>query len=343
MTKKLIILFLLAPAFAIALSGIRVYYYISVWEYSGKTIHFEIKPGEGFASINGRLKRKQIISNSRIFHRYSQFNGIMTKFKAGRYQIKSRSNMLQVIDNLLLGKSINISVTFPEGKNLYQVAQILEDNQITNAKDFIKQAKNYKFVQSLNIPSETVEGYLYPDTYHFNKNTSPKSVIKKMTNLFKSKTKKLNMTQGKLTPFQVITLASIVEKETGASWERPIIAGVFLNRLKKRMRLQSDPTTIYGIYESFNGNLRKKDLRKKTPYNTYKISALPIGPISNPGLESLKAVISPKKHNFLYFVSMNDGTHIFSKNYRDHRRGVKKYQKSSKFRKGRSWRDLKKK
>ena len=140
-------------------------------------------------------------------------------------------------------------------------------------------------------------------------------------------TKNIRNINSNLTWHQIITLASIVEKETGVASERGVIAGVFYNRLKKRMRLQSDPTTIYGIFPTFDGNLRKKDLLQHTPYNTYKIKGLPPGPIANPGLDAINAAISPDRHTYLYFVSKNNGTHIFSKNYKDHRKAVNYYQK----------------
>ena len=140
---------------------------------------------------------------------------------------------------------------------------------------------------------------------------------------------------------QVIILASVVEKETGAKLERPAIAGVFTNRLKKRMRLESDPTTIYGIWQRYAGNIKKSDLLEMTPYNTYKIPALPFGPISNPSLEAIQAVLHPDTHEYLFFVSKNDGTHIFTKNYQEHLQAVDDFQRNTKARKGKSWRDLK--
>ena len=154
--------------------------------------------------------------------------------------------------------------------------------------------------------------------------------------------KRLDFSRAALDLHSIVILASIVEKETGAKQERPTIAGVFHNRLKKRMRLQSDPTTIYGMYENYRGNLRKEHLLKKTPYNTYKISGLPKGPISNPGIKSIEAALSPTNHSYLYFVSKNDGTHIFTKTYKDHLKAVKKWQLTRRNRVGKSWRDLKK-
>ena len=339
--KKAALFLIIAPIIALSLAGIKVYYSLSIWKYQGQGIVFSIKHGEGFSSINSRLYRQGVISSARLFHRYNQFKGDMEKFKVGDYQIKTGINMLDLIELLKSGASITFKTTIPEGKNLFEIAKLYEESGILEeSSSFIRLAKNEPFVRSLGIEAKRVEGYLYPDTYNFPKNSSPKVIIKAMVVNFKQKTKDLNFSHPKLSKHQIITLASIVEKETGAGFERPVIAGVFHNRLKKRMRLQSDPTTIYGIYENFNGNLRKKHLLEKTPYNTYKIPALPIGPISNPGIESIQATLGPKKHNYLYFVSKNDGTHIFSESYRQHVNAVNTWQKTRSNRAGRSWRDL---
>jgi UPF0755 protein len=345
MKKYWWIFLLAAPLFGVLLVGIKVYHSIQLWTYDGPEIVFEVKPGEGFSSINGRLKRNQLISSAKIFHRYAQVNNHMTKFKAGKYKIKAGLNMLAIVDTLTSGQGITTLVTIPEGKNLFEIAQILERKNICSSSEFIKYAKDPNLAKELGIPSNRIEGYLYPDTYRFSPKSQAKQVIQIMVNLFRKKVGKLNfsMVPLQLSQHQVVILSSIVEKETGAPSERPRIAGVFINRLKKRIRLQSDPTTIYGIWENFNGNLRKKHLLEKTPYNTYKIPGLPIGPISNPGLASLNAVITPEKHSYLYFVSQNDGTHVFSKTYKEHLAAVNKFQKNSRARKGKSWRDLSKK
>lgn len=333
-----------APALALFMAAVMVYYMIGVWQYHGKDVVFEVHPGEGFSKINGRLYHQDLISSPKIFHRYAQMNGLMTKFKAGKFEIKSGSNMLDVFQTLISGQSITSSVTVPEGKNLFQIADIMkEDKIIDNADAFIQLAKDPSFTKKLGIPAERVEGYLYPETYKFTPGSAPKDVIQNMVDVFNEKTKDLDFSKAPLglSKHQVVILASVVEKETGAAVERPMIAGVFINRLKKKMRLQSDPTTIYGIWEHFNGNLRKKDLLEKTPYNTYKIPALPKGPISNPGISSIKAVLFPAQHKYLYFVSQNDGTHIFSETYSKHRKAVDKFQKNHRARQGKSWRDLK--
>ncbi|MCP4912270.1 MAG: endolytic transglycosylase MltG [Oligoflexia bacterium] len=344
MKKYLWVFLFAAPALAVFMAGIKVYYSLAIWKYEGETIVFEVKRGDTFGKINGRLSQKGIISSAKVFHRYAQINDTMTKFRAGNFEIKQGSTMLDVFDTLLKGQALTEKISIPEGKNLFEIAQIFEAKNVVKADEFIKLAKSQSFTEELGIPGERMEGYLYPDTYNLNENMSAEQVIRVMFSTFKNKTKEVNFSSAPLglTKHQVIILASMVEKETGAGHERPIIAGVFINRLKKRMRLQSDPTTIYGIYENFNGNLRKKHLLEKTPYNTYKVSGLPVGPIANPGLESIRAVLSPKKHNYLYFVSQNDGTHIFSTNYRDHRKAVEEYQKNPKNRRGKSWRDLNK-
>lgn len=326
--------------FALFLAGVRVYYIINFDKFEGPDTTFVVRPGEGFSSINGRLGSKEIISNTRVFHRYAQIKGIMTKFKKGEYVIPTGSTMIDVVGILISGKGKTIAVTIPEGKNLYEIAGILENKKIIQSKDeFINLAKSKELVSFYGLEGERLEGYLYPDTYQFTKNSDAKEVISILVSEFKNKTKDLDFTHPKLRKHQIIILASIVEKETGQAFERPRISGVFHNRLfKNRMRMQSDPTTIYGIWETFNGNLRKKHLLEKTPYNTYKINGLPVGPICNPGLDAIKAALNPEEHKYLYFVSKNDGTHVFSKNLKDHNKAVGFWQKTAKNRQGRSWR-----
>jgi UPF0755 protein len=321
--------------------GFFTYHQLQIWKYEGPNTTFAVRAGESFARINYRLQKNGLISNSTLFYRLAKLKGVVTRVRVGEHSIPTNANMINIITLLTAGPASDISITIPEGKNLYEIGKILEDRGVLSDKnDFIADAKNKILTDSLGIPAETTEGYLYPDTYRFSKNTSPSTIIRKMVKNFFKKVKKLNFKQSKLSPHEVIILASIVEKETGAKFERPLIAGVFHNRLKKKMRLQSDPTTIYGIFEKFDGNLRKKDLLQKTAFNTYKISALPIGPISNPGASSIQSVLMPKEHSFLYFVSQNDGTHVFTKTYKQHLAAVRKWQLNRKNRKGKSWRNL---
>lgn len=341
MKFKLWIYLIIAPLLGITFVAVKVYHNVSIWHYQGEATEFKVTPGEGFASINYRLNKKKLISSAKIFHRYAQYHGHMTKIKPGIFTISPGDNMPEVFNKLINGKTNTIKITFPEGKNLFEIGAILENHHLVKKADFIKAAKDTAFVNSLGINADRIEGYLFPDTYFFTPGMKSRSIIKMMVNTFNNNIKKIDTLSTTLSKHQIVTLASIVEKETGAKFERPIIAGVFHNRLKKKMRLQSDPTTIYGIFENYNGNLKKSHLLQKTPYNTYKIKGLPRGPIANPGLASLKAITNPKQHQFYYFVSKNDGTHIFSKNYTDHKKAVKKWQVSRKNRKGKSWRNLK--
>lgn len=338
--KKNYTLFLIAaPLFAVLLLALRVYYSAVIWQYQGPDIEFLISPNENFSSINSRLKKQELISSARLFHRYSQYKGVLNKFKTGRYIIKHNSNLLLVFSTLISGKGQVALFTIPEGKNMFEIGKMLEESGITNYDEFIALARDKNFLNELGIQEDTVEGYLYPESYDFAPNLPAKAVIKIMVKQHFKKIAQVNLQSHALSPKEILILASMVEKETGDKRERPIIAGVFFNRLKLKMRLQSDPTTIYGKFETYTGNLTRKDLLTSSPYNTYTLPALPIGPICNPGIESIKAVVSPAQHNYLYFVSQNDGTHIFSESYEKHQSAVNKWQINAKNREGRSWRN----
>jgi len=309
-------------------------------EYSGPTNYFIIEPGDTFGKINQHLYDQGFISNKRLFHYYGKYHGWLEKFKAGTYEIKSGSKIENVFQQLVFGTPILLSVTLPEGKNMYEMAKIFEEKGFFSAQDFLQAAQDEDLLSAYQIPAENLEGYLYPETYKFAPKTPAKTVVKAMVQLFFQKTKDIP-SHPELNRHQLIILASMVEKETGAKFEQKTIAGVFHNRLKKKMRLESDPTTIYGIWDRYQGNLKKSDLQTPTPYNTYKIPALPIGPICNPSLEAVKAVLEPEVHNFLFFVSRNDGTHVFTENYQSHTEAVINFQKNPRARSGKSWRDLK--
>lgn len=314
----------------------------STAQYEGENSYFTISSGQGFSKINYKLYKEGFIKNPSFFYRYVQLKGKLTDFQAGTYQILKNMTVSDILFELTEGQPILSKVTIPEGKNLYEIAKLFDESGICNEKDFIQAAKNQDQIKLLEIKAPSLEGYLYPETYKFAPKTSATKVVETMVLTFNQKVKNLKFSRSKLSKHEVIILASIVEKETGAGWERPIIAGVYLNRLNKPMRLQADPTTIYGIWERYNGNLRKRHLLEKTDYNTYKMSGLPLGPIANPSTAAIKAVLAPKEHNFLYFVSKNDGTHVFTPTYKKHLEAVREFQLNINNRKGKSWRDLKK-
>ncbi len=291
-----------------------------------------IRPNSSLKEICKTLQNEKIISNATYFNFYVRWKGASTKIKSGELRFYTTSRPKEVLNILVKGHPVLYPITVPEGFNLYQVAMRLVETQLVDKKKFLEACFDKEFIESLGIVGSSVEGYLFPDTYAFSKYLGEKLIIKRMVDRFaevftpelEKKAKQLQLSKK-----EIVILASIVEKETGASFERPLIASVFLNRLKKGMKIQSDPTIIYGMWERYNGNLTKADLQERTPYNTYTIYGLPVGPIANPGRDSIKAVLFPAKTDYLYFVAKNDesGTHIFSKNLKEHNAAVNKYQK----------------
>ncbi|MEJ2039528.1 MAG: endolytic transglycosylase MltG [Desulfosarcinaceae bacterium] len=219
-------------------------------------------------------------------------------------------------------------VTIPEGYTFKQIASELARLGLADEQAFIDLASDPATVHDFGLEGETMEGYLFPDTYYFPKGLPAKSIMAKMVERFRQQVPRewsQRARQLGLSLYQVITLASIIEKETGDASERPLISSVFHNRLKKHMRLESDPTVIYGI-KNFDGNLTRKHLTTRTPYNTYTIRGLPKGPIANPGRDAIRAALYPAQTDFLFFVSKKDSTHHFSKTIEEHNRAVRKYQ-----------------
>jgi len=223
-------------------------------------------------------------------------------------------------------------VIIPEGFNMWKIAARLERKGIVRQIDFLRYAKDPDYARRiLGWDAPRLEGYLYPDTYRFYKNTPPEKVIQRMvkrfksvfTNTFKRKAEELGWSI-----HQAMTMASIIEKETGRARERSKISSVFHNRLRRKWKMETDPTVIYGLLPSFNGNLTSKDLHNPHPYNTYKHRGLPPGPIASPGLAAIRAALYPLKTRYMFFVSKNDGTHVFSRTGKEHRKWVQIYQRS---------------
>ena len=295
----------------------------------GENRNFMVAEGTTLNRVAVDLKNAHMIRSSTLFRLAGRFKGYDHHIKTGEYRLNGAMPPLKILEILKEGRIISHPITIPEGFTLNQIADLLDQKGISNKASFIKLAKDKLQVARLDLSGDTLEGYLYPDTYRFRRNEAADKIIDVMVNRFRyivtPHETRINDTG--MTLKQVITLASIVEKETGAPEERPMIARVFLNRLKKSMRLESDPTVIYGI-NNFNGNLTKMDLKAKTPYNTYIIKGLPPGPIANPGLASIKAVLNPAEGNYYYFVSKNNGTHYFSKTLKEHNRAVRRFQKN---------------
>ena len=289
-----------------------------------------------------------MISDYISFYWLGRVTSQFQKLKAGEYFIHSQQTPLEIFRILRSGISLSRSFTVPEGWNIYEIANLTEAKEFGSKKLFLELVRDPDLIAKTGLPlpyPDTLEGYLFPDTYQFSKNQSLEQIILTMVRRFLEVWQPIwNVRAAELgfSMNEVVTLASVVEKETGDAFERPLISGVFHNRLKKRMRLQSDPTTIYGIWQRYDGNLHKSDLLEQTPYNTYAIRALPVGPISNPGKEALRAALYPEQTQDLYFVSKNDGTHVFSATLQQHNAAVRFFQMNPKAREGKSWRDLKK-
>lgn len=310
-------------------------------------VFYEVKPHEGPQTIAKELQRLGLISSARFFYWYGRISGNNQKIKAADYRFNTRMTPEEVMGVLISGIPYGVPLTVPEGYTMYQIADILEHIRPGSKARFIKACTDRRLIASLGLGApqpHNLEGYLFPDTYLLGRKTPEEEIVRSMVKKFKmvftadleARAKALGFSE-----YQIVTLASIVEKETGAKEERPLISSVFHNRLKKRMRLQSDPTVIYGI-KNYNGNITRKDLETPTPYNTYTVKALPIGPIANPGKEAILAALYPVESKFLYFVSHNDGTHEFTTTYEDHVKAVAKFQLDRKAREGKSWRDLRK-
>lgn len=287
-----------------------------------------VKPGQSFAETVTQLQEAGLVRHPEKFRWLAYLKGDERRIRAGEYVLAGSMSPLTILDTLVRGKGLLHKVVIPEGANMFQIGQILERAGLVVEEAFIKAASDPDLTRALGVADETFEGYLFPETYYFSKGASARDIIEKMVAQFRSVfTPAWAKRAGAMgrTVHEVVTLASMVEKETAKPEERPVIAAVFLNRLKRRMRLESDPTVIYGI-KDFDGNLTRKDLGTLTPYNTYKIAGLPLGPIANPGRASMEAVLYPSQESYLYFVSKNDGSHHFSLTLSEHMRMVRRYQ-----------------
>ena len=287
-----------------------------------------IKAGDGFSVVSWRLAGAGLNPRPFQFAVLARLKGFDKRIMAGEYDLRTDMSPQRILETLVSGKVRLYRVTIPEGYTLQQIAHEVARAGFDTEKAFLAAARDPQRARRYGIAAKTLEGYLFPDTYRFPRSARAEQIIDAMVRRFQEvftpqwhrRAEALNMTV-----HQVVTLASIVEKETGAAAERPLIASVFHNRLRRGMRLETDPTVIYGI-ENFDGNLTRKHLETPTPYNTYRIRGLPPGPIASPGAAALKAALYPADTEYLFFVARKDRTHQFSTNIGDHNRAVRRYQ-----------------
>ncbi len=296
-------------------------------EYAPETV-FMILPGQGLKTIALNLEKNGVVKNGSFFALYARYKKVGNRLQAGEYLLSAAQSPEQILDILAKGRVRLHKITVPEGFTMKEVAELADAGSFCGREKFLNLCRDPLFIAELGIDADTLEGYLFPDTYFFSRQNTCEDIIRTMVRHFNVvfiEEWRNRARETGLSIHETVTLASIVEKETGDASERPIISSVFHNRLKRNMRLESDPTVIYGI-DDFDGNIRRIHLQTPTPYNTYQISGLPPGPIANPGALSLKAALYPADTRYLYFVSRKDATHYFSKTYEEHLRAVRKYQ-----------------
>ena len=289
-----------------------------------------LRPGWSGRRIAQTLQREGIIRSAPAFVALNYVMG-PRKLKAGEYKFDLPATALEVRDRLLRGDVYARTVAVPEGYNLYDIAAVVEQAGLSSAADFVAVANHdVSLVRDIDPQAASLEGYLFPDTYQFTRIDTPHDIAAAMVHRFRQAAQKIGLL-GRPDIHRVVTMASIVEKETAVPDERALVAGVYDNRLEKNMLLGADPTVIYAalLAGRYRGTIYQSDLQYDSPYNTYKFPGLPPGPIANPGAASLEAALHPTKSGFLYFVSDNNGHHRFSYNAAEHEKNVAAYRKAA--------------
>jgi len=287
---------------------------------------FEVTRGKGLNQIAVELESQGLIRSALALKVLARTRSNDAKPMAGEYELNPTWSARTILARITSGRVVTYEVVLPEGIRANEIAKRLAAAGLADADAFLAATEDAEFTRSLGIDADRLEGYLYPETYRLPRGLTPKEIARVLVQQFEQVWAEVPSANSPLSKHEIVTLASIVEKETAAPEERPLIASVFLNRLDRGMRLETDPTVIYGI-EDFDGNIKKKHLRDRSnPYNTYRIKGLPPGPIASPGFDALMAVVKPAESQYLYFVSRNDGTHQFSETYREHVNAVNHFQ-----------------
>jgi len=329
-------------AFVVCITSLAVYFAYYRWNelclpvcgQSEKRDVF-IKYGIGVREIAKLLENEGVIRSQYVFLYLAWKDGSLRKMQPGEYELDCSLPPEKHLEDIVAGKVKLYKIVIPEGSNLFDVKRIFEESGIFEDSDLLAYATDREFLRNFGFESDSAEGFMFPDTYHFPRGLTTKKalsiIFKHFWDVWEKDGFSKKLTELGLDVTDVITLASIVEKETASSEERGLIAGVFWNRLKRDIPLQADPTVTYGLLtqdEPLVKRLTKKDLQTLHPYNTYLLRGLPKGPIANPGKEAIKAVLYPTKTDYIYFVSRNDGTHQFSRKLSEHNMAVNLYQRA---------------
>ncbi len=293
-----------------------------------KNIIFRAKSGMGLGEISRALREAKLIRDPNLFRLQARLRGGADRIHVGAYSLSPSMTPRHIYQDITEGRVAQFTLTIPEGYNLQEIASAIEKAGFGSRRKVLALAADSAFLASLKIQAASLEGYLFPDTYRFPLETPPRKILVRMVDTLRRKfgpELRRRAAERNLTIHQTLTLASIIEKETSVESERPIVAAVFVNRLRRKMRLQSDPTVIYAL-PNFDGNIRRRDLAYDSPYNTYRYKGLPPGPITSPGFASIRAALHPAPVDYLYFVATRRGGHKFSRSYKEHRSAVRRYQ-----------------
>jgi UPF0755 protein len=299
--------------------------------YSGADVFVEVPAGSGPATIGQRLADAGVVRDPWTFRAALLVSGRARQLKAGEYRFDAPLHALDVVDKIARGDVYRRRLTFREGLTIREMAQVFEERGFGPAEEFRSAAANAALVADLDPAAKDLEGYLFPETYALPRGTTAAAVVQQMVEAFRNALTPdimSAMSSAGLTVRQLVTLASLVEKETGTPEERPLVAAVYANRLRIGMGMQADPTVIYALQlaGTYDGNLTRQDLQFDSPYNTYKYAGLPPGPIASPGKASLEAAAKPADVDYIYFVSKNDGSHVFASTLDEHNRNVRTWQ-----------------
>lgn len=294
----------------------------------GEGVVVSIPRGAPFRSVTQQLHRAGILRYPNLLAAWARVAGADRRVRSGEYRVTEAISPVQLLELLQSPSRTLRWVTIPEGLTAGQIADLLEEKQFGGRDVFVAAMRDPALLTELALPASGVEGYLFPDTYAWEWAMEPHEIVRAMLSRFQEESADLREQRiaAGLTEHEMVTLASVIERETGKDEERPLISGVFHNRLRLGMPLQSDPTVLYSLGRT-GGRLRRADLENPSPYNTYVRRGLPPGPIANPGSAALRAAIAPQETGALYFVSRNDGSHQFSDSLAEHNRAVNRYQR----------------
>jgi len=287
-----------------------------------------VESGASLSRIAQQLEQQGVVRSATAVKLLARLRNQSREIHIGTYRFTDTAAPAEILSRLVSGDVEQVSLTIPEGFTLEQIGDRLEEQGLADRERFLQLCRDPQLIASFDIPAANLEGYLFPETYRFTPGLSERELIRMMVQQLFTRLDERLLSAAKqrgLKRHQLVTLASIIEKETGQADEMPLIASVFHNRLERKIPLQTDPTVIYGIAD-FDGNLTRRHLTTATPYNTYLIRGLPPGPIASPGIGALYAAAHPAESNYLYFVSRGDGQHAFSTTLQEHNRAVRRYQ-----------------